>query len=295
MALETLRSRIAGKELFARAAEYDSAGNKIDETIDAINEKIPASASASNQLVTTSDMSTKADKVASATSGDLATLDAYGNLADSGVASTVLTSKAAASGGTELSLVTTGEKYTWNSWTSGSVNIPPIDGVVIAGRKYEYKKFGDREWMMESLKFDTSVEQACYINQATGIYYYKADYVYNNDEFTSIIPSGWRIPTTADRNALVSLAGGETAAGATYLYNNFNVEPSSMYDGYNTYPGAYYNGWVFCILTRGNPTGGIIIRNDTTPQKLINSANNGSNGYQISVPVRLCRDAAQGG
>jgi hypothetical protein len=58
MALEMLRSRIAGKELFARAAEYDSAGNKIDESIDAINEKIPASASASNQLVTTSDMST---------------------------------------------------------------------------------------------------------------------------------------------------------------------------------------------------------------------------------------------
>lgn len=34
MALETLRSRIAGKELFARAAEYDSEGNKISTSLE---------------------------------------------------------------------------------------------------------------------------------------------------------------------------------------------------------------------------------------------------------------------
>ena len=81
MALEMLRSRIAGKELFARAAEYDSAGNKIDESIDAINEKIPASASASNQLVTTSDMSTIREIPSStaADSGKVLSVDFNGN------------------------------------------------------------------------------------------------------------------------------------------------------------------------------------------------------------------------
>lgn len=67
------------------------------------------------------DISGKADKVSPATEGNLASLDATGNLVDSGVSSGVLASKAGADGGTDLSLVTTGEKYVWNDWTSASV------------------------------------------------------------------------------------------------------------------------------------------------------------------------------
>lgn len=343
MALETLRSRIAGKELFARAAEYDSEGNKISTSLeskqDVISdiEEIRSGAAAGatayqkpNTGIPSSDMTSEVqtslgladsavqpaalapeyDSTATYAAGDhcmhlgkyyrcdtaISTAEAWtpAHWTETNIIgdlSTVLTSKAGASGGTELSLVTTGEKYTWNNWTSGSVNIPPINGVVIAGRKYEYKKFGDREWMMESLKFDTSVENALYIRESTGIYYYKADYVFNNAEFASIIPSGWRIPTIDDRYALVRLAGGANADGATYLYNNFNIEPSSIYTGYGTYPGQYSDTWVFGILTLGDITGGILIRGNVTPQQLVNSDNIGANGYQISVPIRLCRDA----
>ena len=49
------------------------------------------------------------------TAGNIPKLDANGDLVDSGVAASALTSKAAADGGTDLSLVTTGEKYAWNS------------------------------------------------------------------------------------------------------------------------------------------------------------------------------------
>ena len=90
MAKEKLRKRIAGNRIYATVAEKD---RNLDNIV----------------------MSDKADKVASATNNHLASLDASGNLKDSGIASSDLTSKAAAEGGTALSLVTTGEKYTWNS------------------------------------------------------------------------------------------------------------------------------------------------------------------------------------
>lgn len=70
------------------------------------------------------ELNKKADKVNSATNGNFAGLDANGNLTDSGNKasdfSTVKTSKTATSGGTDLSLVTTGEKYTWNNKVSKS-------------------------------------------------------------------------------------------------------------------------------------------------------------------------------
>ena len=82
------------------------------------------------------DITGKADKVASATSGNFAGLDANGNLTDSGSKasdfSTVKTSKTAASSGTDLSLVTTGEKYTWNQKVgkSSTAGLLKNDGTV---------------------------------------------------------------------------------------------------------------------------------------------------------------------
>lgn len=236
---------------------------------------------------TTVDVSNFTSKVPNA-EGNIPALDANGDLVNSGVAAASLTSKAAADGGTDLSLVTTGEKYVWNDWTSANVDIPPINGVRIGGRKYEVKKFGNQVWMMESIKYDTDVSDAVYIKN--GIYHYKADYVFHNAEFTALIPSGWRIPTINDRNALAKLAGGETTAAANYLRNNFNVEPSTMYNGYGNYPGSDV-GWQFSVMTVGNgPIGGIVIRDNT----LLNSNNVGGNDYGVSMPLRLCKDAIEG-
>lgn len=264
------------KEFGAKRAYEDHLGNNIAET-----------------YVKTDDLSGKADKVSSATEGNLASLDATGNFVDSGVSSGVLTSKVAADGGTDLSLVTTGEKYVWNDWTSASVNIPPINGVKIGGRKYEVKKFGDRVWMMESLKYDTDVSEAVHINN--GIYYYKNEYVFTNAEFAALLPAGWRVPTQADREAFIQNAGGTNVTGANYVKNNFNVEPSGMYNGYGTYPGSF-SSYPFYIMTDGNSgsyAGAIYLTSDT-PSELRGSGNAGGNGNQISAPVRLCRDALQG-
>ena len=67
----------------------------------------------------------KANKVSGATNGNFASLDANGNLADSGSKasdfSTVKTRQTPASGGTDLSLVNTGDMYTWNNKSTVSI------------------------------------------------------------------------------------------------------------------------------------------------------------------------------
>jgi len=65
MATEQLRKTIAGHEIFAKAAKYDSYADEIK-------------------------MSVKADKVYDATPGDLARLDATGNIVDSGLSATAV-------------------------------------------------------------------------------------------------------------------------------------------------------------------------------------------------------------
>lgn len=94
-------SKIGGKSISAvsaTSATQDASGNVITTTY-ATKAEIP-------------DISGKADKVLPAAEGNLASLNASGNLVDSGVP---LESRQAADGGTDLSLVTTGEKFNWNT------------------------------------------------------------------------------------------------------------------------------------------------------------------------------------
>ena len=90
MAIEKLRKRIAGNRIYATVAEKD---RNLDNIV----------------------MADKADKVGTGHGNNVASFDSAGNLKDSGVAASSLTSKTAAEGGTALSLVTTGEKFNWNT------------------------------------------------------------------------------------------------------------------------------------------------------------------------------------
>ena len=265
---QELWSGFGGKGLFARMAENaknDGDGNEISQTY--------------------------ATRAASATSGHISSLDASGNPADSGLSSDILASKTAASGGSDLSMVTTGEKYVWNDWSSASVVIPPANGVTIGGRKYEYRQFGNTLWMMESLKYDPQDSSVMVLNQPQGVYYYKAEYLAGQD-FTSILPAGWHIPTSAERNALIEIAGGSNADGARYMFSNFNVETSSMYNGYGDPPGAYGNDWQFMLFSYdGSSTAKGFCIDKSTPPELQSSDNLGGNGMGIFVPVRLCKAA----
>jgi uncharacterized protein (TIGR02145 family) len=122
--------------------------------------------------------------VAKAT-GNIPKLDSNGDLVDSGVAATSLTNKPAADGGTDLSLVTTGEKYNWNNTRqlpdpTGHVNGAVLsimsnsgtrnvqwdgeseddfveftfpDGVEVGGKLYNAIQIGDLIWMTSNLAY----------------------------------------------------------------------------------------------------------------------------------------------
>lgn len=202
----------------------------------------------------------------------------------------VLPSSTSTDFGKVLSVNQSGDaEWAQHSWTSADKNVPPEEGVVIGGRKYEYKRFGNQLWMMESLKYDIQDSANLYINQSQGMYYYKADYLFNSADFAALIPEGWRIPTHADRDALVYIAG-VNDAGARYMFNNFNVEPSSMYNGYGTAPGSYIYDWQFLIVVIGDFVSGLYINNQVPPY-LRESDNLGGDGRNVFVPVRLCKDA----
>lgn len=56
-----LRKTIAGDPIYAKVAEYDSAGNLISGQFDTINGVIPSGASSSNKLATANDVAAKQD------------------------------------------------------------------------------------------------------------------------------------------------------------------------------------------------------------------------------------------
>lgn len=157
-----------------------------------------------DKIGTTSiDVSNFTHKVANAT-GNIPKLDSNGDLVDSGVAAASLTSKAAVDGGTDLSLVTTGEKYVWNNTRqlpdpTGHVNGSVLslmhsvvqwdgesgddfvtftfpDGVEIGGKQYSAMQIGNLIWMTSNLAY----APAGFINGLTtdGTNRY-SDYYYN--------------------------------------------------------------------------------------------------------------------
>ena len=104
----------------------------------------------------------KADKVSGATSGNFAGLDANGNLTDSGKKasdfSTVTTRQSPTSGGTTLSLVNTGDMYTWNNkvdsvsvgstgTASGTAVAYQRIGVADAGGSVNYTEIAGTKYM----------------------------------------------------------------------------------------------------------------------------------------------------
>lgn len=266
------------------------------------------------------DMSTKADKVASATSGDLATLDAYGNLADSGVASTVLTSKAGASGGTELSLVTTGEKYTWNSWVDATYQIP-IEPVIIGGRAYNVVTIGNQQWMAENLDYkytglticntsnpmtNTVIDSdAATENIIKGATYYDYDettygingnrygllynwpaveYLENNKNALGI-PTGWRVPTETDFKTLRTNAGGFTDSRIKLAslsgWSNGNNGTDDY--GFNGVPAGYGIGYQDIFNNITNMTSYWSISPDSTDSDYTVYANLGLNNNYLDT------------
>ena len=165
------------------------------------------------------------------------------------------TNKAAAQGGTDDSLVTTGDKYTWNDWEDDEFDIPNMQ-TVINGVTYDYVRIGNQLWMTENLN-DTFgldlVEPGAYDTYGKAmIYNYQGtqhrDYglLYNSlalDHITSKLTDGWKIPSLEDFNTLFSYCGTDEQAinqlSSTTGWNSTNGIDSY---GFNAKPGGYRDG-----------------------------------------------------
>lgn len=207
-----LRHTVGGVELYAKAAEYDSEGNKITTTYSTVD-------------ATETALATKQDKPSSSTAGDIATFDSGSSTVDSGKS---FLNSTGTWDGTSDSLVPTAksiqskldEKYTrpvsgipttdLDSTVNASlgkadsaiqhvyagpdelvpdntktVTIPyaeviPAHVVTIGGRAYKAVVIGGKEWLAENLdfKFDGLT-----IGQGASEYEPRANY-YNKDETT---------------------------------------------------------------------------------------------------------------
>lgn len=185
------------------------------------------------------DISNFVHKVANAT-GNIPKLDSNGDLVDSGVAATSLTSKAAADGGTDLSLVTTGEKYVWNDWASDDFPVIPVPvTVTIDGQQYDTVKIGSQRWMAMNLDYrfeaggdpipvgetvGTDTPAAWYYDNEKSTYGIDGEYncglLYNwaavkylDDNRATLLPAGWRVPSENDWRALFTEIGGSGLNG----------------------------------------------------------------------------------
>lgn len=157
---------------------------------------------------------TKADKVLSAVNNNVASLDATGNLKDSGIATSVLT-----------------------SWVDASYTIPP-ETITIGGRAYRIVTIGNQQWMAENLDYTWSgltvdpygvgsyniQRKTNYYDNNPTLYsqygrmydWYAADHL--NSNLATIIGSrlasdGWHVPSPTDFDTLVTYAGGSSTAG----------------------------------------------------------------------------------
>jgi uncharacterized protein (TIGR02145 family) len=123
------------------------------------------------------------------------------------------------------------------------------------GQVYRTVRIGNLTWMAENLNFTTS-DSWCYDNNPTNCAIYGRLYTW--DAAMSACPAGWRLPTRADWDDLVSAAGGWLVAGRNlksqtgWIDGGFGVLPNTDAHGFSALPGGYrwgvgyfdYVGWI---------------------------------------------------
>ena len=103
--------------------------------------------------------------------------------------------------------------------------------VVVGGIKYKAKKYGTKLWTLESLRNTTSNSY-----KPNGTDQYGLLYPYNNfSSITALLPEGWRIPTKADFDDLISICG---STGSDYMSTDFG---GTNTNGFNACLTGYVN------------------------------------------------------
>lgn len=325
MAIEHLRKTVGGDKLYARVAEYDSAGNKIVDSFSTLSDSVDA-VSDSVTAVTTA-LDGKANLVQNPTTGHFVSLTSSGDIADSGYGSDSLVPSAA--GKTSQVMVASGQGTpVWSADSYGDyvINDSDMDTFIIGGTSYVAMKVGNLWWMLENLdyKFSGCVigASSLSITDAQGNYYnddeatygrsgYKCGLLYNfkavsvlNDQAETLI-SGWRVPTRQEWVDYLTAIDGEGMyrsykfkRGGLYWAPewvgtnelNFNVLPAGCREEYYVRVGRFAAFWSstrdYSVTDPDYPTA-YAMKFDTTTD--IGIDQNRGNGW-LQYSVRLVRD-----
>ena len=213
MAIEHLRKTVGGDKLYARVAEYDSAGNKIVDSLSTLSDTL-SEVSSSVEAISEG----KANLVQNPVAGNFASLTSTGDIADSGYnPSNLLPS--AINKKSQVLMVDGQDTPVWSSdsFVTVSVNNPNMQMANIGGTEYVTIKVGNKWWMAENLdyKFDGCVigsTEGITIAEARGNYYdndeatygrsgYRCGLLYNWKALNTLIINadtlipGWHVPT----------------------------------------------------------------------------------------------------
>ena len=110
------------------------------------------------------------------------------------------------------------------------------------GKKYKIVKIGNQVWMAENLNYEASCCK-CYENKTA--YCDKYGRLYDWNAAMKACPKGWHLPSKAEWEALVTIAGGEKTASkylkATKGWNDYEGKPYNGEDkfGFSALPGGY--------------------------------------------------------
>ena len=134
----------------------------------------------------------------------------------------------------------TAEKYAKGACPNA---ITSNNTVSCGGQTYKTVKIGKQVWMAENLNYEAKDSSSRCYNDSTS-YCGKYGRLYNWETAMTVCPKDWHLPTDAEWQSLVDLAGGsETAGGKLKAKSGWGDEASSNGDdsfGFSALPGGIF-------------------------------------------------------
>ncbi|MDR2582939.1 MAG: hypothetical protein LBC75_05610 [Fibromonadaceae bacterium] len=133
------------------------------------------------------------------------------------------------------------------SSSSGGTPVP-VGPIYYEGETYETVVIGTQIWFKRNLNY-AAPGSKCYGNiEANCTIYGK---LYNWETAISVCPSGWRLPSAGDWNALVTAVGGANAGRYLKAISGWNDGNGTDTYGFAALPGGFYSAMTGAFAEAG--------------------------------------------